>query len=386
MKLFHFDRAGALGASLLLAAGAFAQPGPAPQDSLAMQQARSDLLAGVLNARFYPADAVPLGDLPPYVPEASVSGTVRLAGSDMFGGPGLRKELAEGFRRFQPGADVQYNFRTNLLAVCGLLDGTADIGITHALTWETLLAFERTFGYDPLTIAGVTGWMVEPAFEIAVNADNPIRSLSMRQLDGIYGAARSGGWVGTSWHPDVARTCREDIRTWGQAGLGGEWANRPIHPYAYSIRCMFGLRFSDAVLSGSDKWSEEVREVFNATGPDGKLVPMDVQMANLVSKDPAAIAFLSSLRVTNPRIRILPIGVGGGAPVQPRLENVRDHAYPLADSIYFYMNRRPGAPLDPKVREFMRFFLSREGQEAVVHDGKMLPLTAEQLRQERAKL
>jgi phosphate transport system substrate-binding protein len=50
------------------------------------------------------------------------------------------------------------------------------------------------------------------------------------------------------------------------------------------------------------------------------------------------------------------------------------------------MNRNPKKPLDPKLKEYLRFILSREGQEQVVRDGKYLPLTAEVVREELKKL
>ncbi|MDD3181082.1 MAG: hypothetical protein PHQ04_12185 [Opitutaceae bacterium] len=372
-------------ASLVLSATAFA--GEAPGDSFVLQSARAGVIEKSMNTVNYSPDLFNLADLPRYVPERQVSGVVRLWGSDMFGGAGLRSDLTNGFRKYQPGVTVEFNLKTNMLAVSGLLHGTAQIGATHVLTWETLLAFQRLYNYDPLTIAPSTGWATMPPFAIMVNVANPLNSLTLKQLDGIYGAPRSGGWVGTTWHPEYARGPEGNIRTWGQLGLTGEWADKPINPYSYAIRCMFGFRFSNTVLQGSDKWSERVQECFNITQPDGTFMGMDPQLAENLAKDRYGIAYLSILRGKSPAIKALAIApTDGAAPVSLTFQTVRDRTYPLTDSMYFFINRKPGTPLDPPVKEFLRFILSREGQEAFVRDGKMLPLTAEFIRQERQKL
>jgi phosphate transport system substrate-binding protein len=255
------------------------------------------------------------------------------------------------------------------------------------MSWEGLLAFERIFNYDPLAITGMTGWAVNPPFAIVVNRANPIEGVTMAQLDGIFGAERTGGWVGTTWHPEFARGPEGNIRTWGQAGLTGDWKDKAINVYSYALRCMFGPRFSDDVLKGSDQWNERLRQYFSIARPDGTLLGMDQQMANDLAADPCGIAFFSSLRGLSPKIKAIGVATKEGGPyVRLTLQSTRDHTYPLYDRMFFYINRKPGTPLDPKVKEFMTYILSREGQEAVARDGKMLPLTAELIRQERQKL
>jgi phosphate transport system substrate-binding protein len=356
-------------------------------DPFAVQDARAKLIEKFANTTYYPADTFNLSDLPPYVPDQKVSGKLRIWGSDMFGGAGLKADIEGGFRKFQPDVTFEHNLKTPSLALVGLLSGDADIGPTRRWSWEDLLAYERIYNRDPLVIEGMTGWAVNPPFAIMVNKANPVAGLSMRQLDGIFGAERTGGWIGTAWHPEFARGPEGNIRTWGQVGLTGEWKAAPINLYVYSIRCMFGPRFSDDVLKGSDQWNERIRQYFNIAQADGTLLTMDQQLAGALSRDRFGISFFSSLRGLDPKIRAVGIAaVDGGPFVDITLQTVRSHAYPMDDWMYFYINRKPGAPLDPKIREFMRFLLSREAQEAVARDGKMLPLTAEMIRTERQKL
>jgi phosphate transport system substrate-binding protein len=76
----------------------------------------------------------------------------------------------------------------------------------------------------------------------------------------------------------------------------------------------------------------------------------------------------------------------GGPYIEPSRENFQNRTYPLTRSIYIYLNRKPGQALDPKVKEFLRYVLSREGQEAVERAGKYLPLTADVAREQLKKL
>ena len=108
-----------------------------------------------------------------------------------------------------------------------------------------------------------------------------------------------------------------------------------------------------------------------------------------LGKDPAGIAYnnLDAQRPAPVTIKLLAVGAKAGGPsVDLTMDNVQSRAYPLFLEMYFVMKREPGQPLDPKLREYLRYALSREGQEAVQRDGKWLPLTAPVAREELAKL
>jgi phosphate transport system substrate-binding protein len=125
----------------------------------------------------------------------------------------------------------------------------------------------------------------------------------------------------------------------------------------------------------------------NYATPEGKLKSADQQMAEAVARDRYGIAYYALGRGSDPNVKVLAIAPGeGGAFVAPTVETVRDHSYPLTDMMYVYVNREPGKPLDPKVREFLRFLLSRDAQEIVARDTTMLPLTAALAREELKKL
>jgi phosphate transport system substrate-binding protein len=357
------------------------------RDSMAVQAARSKSIDQFANKKYYDPRHFDLSDLPSYVPEQKITGPIRIWGSDMFGGVELKRNLQAGFRKYHPDASFEFDLRGPALAFAGLLTEQADLGPSRRITWDALLAFQRLFNHDPLVISGMTGWAVNPPFAIMVNKNNPLRGLTMQQLDGIFGAARNGGWVGTEWHPEFARGASDNIRTWGQLGLAGKWRNRPIHVYGYGLRYLFGPRFSDDVLKGSDKWNENLQQYVNFAQADGTLKSADQQMADELAKDPYGIAYYAPLRGASDRTKAVPLAASEGGPyVALSVDTVRDRAYPLYDQMYIYINRRPAEPLNPKVKEFMRYILSREGQQEIARDTTMLPLTAAEIRVQLAKL
>lgn len=378
----------AIAAGLVLCAtAAFAQAAdPAVRDALAVQKARNAFVAKKKERRFYEPGKFDLSNLPAYAPQQRVSGTIRVWAADVWGNPGFQQKLEAGFRTFHPDARIEFVSISPGGAYAGLLTGQADIAVARRMTWVDTLSFQRKFDRDPVVVAGMTGWSVNPPFVIAVHKDNPVASLSLDQLDGIFGAERSGGWQGASWDPSRARGPEKNIRRWGQLGLKGEWAARPIEPYGYNFQYLFAPRFSDDVLQGSGQWNERLRQFTISATADGKLTSVDQQMAEALGRSRHAIAYYAPLRGIDANTRHVPIRLADGRLVAATIEAVRDHSYPLFDNMWFYANREPDGTLAPKTREFLRFILSREAQEEVNRDTTMLPLTAALIAEQRTKL
>jgi phosphate transport system substrate-binding protein len=258
------------------------------------------------------------------------------------------------------------------------------------MTFEDLLAYERTMNADPIEIEYATGsydvpgW--SPAFGIFVNKANPIAKLNVAQLEGIFGAERTGAWEGTSWHPERARTVAQNIRTWGQLGLTGEWADKPIHVYGVNLRYHQAIRFEDQVMHGSAKWNPALLEYANYGKPDGTLAIGASMMVEDLAKDPYGICY-SEVNFTVDNTKTVALAPGKTTNYVPLTrENVQNRSYPLYDAVYLYANGSPEKSMDPKVREFLRFVLSREGQEAIAKDGKYLPLTKEVVDEQLKKV
>lgn len=361
----------------------------AVHDSFMVQKARTATVTSRGKKVFY-TKQWDLSGLPHYVPEQKVTGTIKFWGSNYITDGNLGKYWAEGFAKYQPGVKLDFELKSAAAAIPGLVAGVADVGIDHKITWKELLVYQRMFNRSPLEISVATGSFNVPGWSNAlvfvVNKDNPISHLTLQQLDGILGAERSGGWVGTEWHPEFARGPEKNIRTWGQLGLGGKWADKPIHVYGLNLQYQQATDISQWVLKGSDKWNEHLRMYANYAYSNGTLAIGAKLLFADIGKDPYGIGYGSYSYLT-PDTKVIALARGNSSNfMMPSLETVRDRSYPLHDQIYFYLNRQPGKPLDPEEREFVRYVLSREGQEAVQRDGKYLPLTAKAVREQLEKL
>ena len=333
-----------------------------------------------------------LSDLPHYVPKQKLTGTIRIWGNNYLKDGELGQYWVEEFKKFQPGITVEYHLPTGAIAVSALAAGVADLGMNYKATLTDRLIFEQAFRYPLTEVTAVTGsfdvygW--GPAGIIVVNKDNPLTQISMRHLDGVFGGARTGGYLGSVWHTEYpySRGAEENIRTWGQLGLTGEWADKPIHPGGQNLSSGVMVTFSSRVLMGSYQFVEGYKAYTNYVTTDGKMNSWSVQVQREVAKDRYSM-FIASPLTLSPDMKELAIQAREGGPyVKRTLETVRDNSYPLTNHCFFYLSRKPGEPVDPKVNEFLHFVLSQEGQEAVQREGRYLPLTAAAVREQLKKL
>jgi phosphate transport system substrate-binding protein len=258
-----------------------------------------------------------LSDLPHYKPEQQVSGVIRMVGSNYVADGHIGEYWEKDFQKYHPGITFKYTLKTPSAAVHALYLGVSDLGPCRKMTFEDLLAYQRTMNTDPVEIVYATGsydvpgW--SPAFGIFVHKSNPLTKLTIKQLEGIFGAERTGAWEGTSWHPERARSAKDNIRTWGQLGLTGEWKNNPIHPYGVNLRYHQATRFEDQVLSGSGKWNSELREYANFAKPDGTLSIGANQMMEDLANDPYGICY-SEITFLNQGVKALALAAKDGGP------------------------------------------------------------------------
>jgi phosphate transport system substrate-binding protein len=296
-------------------------------------------------------DKAPISsELPP--PYAIVDG---LAGKIISVGDSTTTNLvartAAEFRRVYPEVKLQATAGLASIGLLALREGRADIvPMSRALTPEEVGDFQKEFGYPPTQIK-----VAADALAIYVEKSNPVPGLTLGQLDGIFSRTqRRGG---------------NSIETWGQVGLTEKWANRPITLYGYDPADGVNQIFRQQVLDGGEyRLSLRVELTGSAIVQD-------------VAADPQAIG-CASIFFAAKRVRAVPLAGPDGQFYAPTAESVRAHKYPLGRFLYVCVNKPPNRPLSGPPAEFVRFLLSREGQQIVVADGN-IPLnraTAEQGR------
>jgi phosphate transport system substrate-binding protein len=310
-----------------------------------------------------------LDSLPHYQPAKLVTGTIRIWGHgspthDFMGR--LMKSWEDGFRKYQPGVRIENRMYGTASAIGALYTGAADMTILgEEIHAPAAAAFERVMHYPPTEIEIATGSLDVRNFDYAhvffVHKDNPISKLTLAQLDAVFGSEHRRG--------------ARNVRTWGQLGLTGEWADKPITPYGWRLDDDFATYLQDTLLMGSHKWNCDLREFRHIHNPDGTIYDHGQQILDALAKDRYGIA-VSNLRYQNAQVKPLALATtDAGTYYEATKENLIARKYPFTRIIPAFINRAPGKPVAPKVKEFLRYILSYEGQQTLVSEGGYLPLS-----------
>jgi phosphate transport system substrate-binding protein len=292
--------------------------------------------------------------LPAYAKTSGISGNLSSVGSDTMNN--LMTLWGESFSRLYPSVKLQVEGKGSSTAPPALIQGTAQLGpMSRAMKPSEVDEFEKKFGYKPASVR--TSY---DALAIYVHRDNPLQKLTLAQADAIFGKTRKRGFA-------------KDIRTWGDLGLTGEWASQPVSLYGRnSASGTYGF-FKEHVLKNGD-YKDNVKEQ-----------PGSASVVQGVTNDRFAVGY-SGIGYRTSGVKVVPLAETESSPTSSgSYEDVVAGKYPLHRYLYIYINKGPGKPPDPLVREFLRFALSRQGQETVVKDG-YLPLTAAIAGEEQRKL
>lgn len=277
-------------------------------------------------------------DLPAYKPVEGVSGTIKSVGSDTM--LNLVTYWGEGFQNRYPNVQPEIEGKGSGTAIPALTAGTANFGpMSRAAKAKELDEFEAKFGYKPTALKTGIDMLA-----VYVHKDNPIKGLSFQQLDAIFSKNRKGG-------------NSEDIKTWGQLGLTGVWANKPISLYGRNSASGTYGYFKEHALYGGDYKDSVIEQPGSSAVVQG------------VAKDKWGIGY-SGIGYLTADVRAVPLAAEEGddfVPAEP--ENAFSGEYPLSRYLYVYVNYKPGSELDPLRREFIKYIFSQEGQRDVVKDG-----------------
>jgi phosphate transport system substrate-binding protein len=292
--------------------------------------------------------------IPPYKKEVEFPG-LSSVGSDSLAT--VMGYWADGFSKFHPTVKVAIDAKGSATAPPALIEGKAQLGpMSREMNALEVERFEKKFGYKPTPIV-----VALDALVVLVNQDNPLKSLTLPQLDAIYSHTRKGG------HP-------EDIASWGQLGLEGEFAKAPITLYGRNS------------LSGTNAFFKEHALFKGSYKPTVKEEEEAMAAVWAVAGDKFAMCYVGLGNGSETGVRPLSLATkAGAAPEPPTFAGVLSGKYPLGRRLFVYINREPKRPITPVVREFLRFILSAEGQQVVANNG-FLPLTADLIRQELSKL
>lgn len=276
--------------------------------------------------------------LPTYKAVSGVSGNLSSVGSDTLNN--LMTFWAESFNKVYPNVKIQIEGKGSSTAPPALISGTAQLGpMSRPMKGTEIDAFEKKFGYKPTGLRSAVD-----ALAVFVHKDNPIKCLTMTQVDAIFSKSRRSGH-------------NEDIKAWGQLGLTGDWANRPISLFGRnSASGTYGF-FKEHALKNGD-YKDGVKEQ-----------PGSASVVQGVAVDRYAIGY-SGIGYATPDVRAVPLAEKAGAAcAEASADNAYSGQYPLSRFLFIYVNRAPNKHLDPLTREFARFLLSKDGQESVIKDG-----------------
>jgi phosphate transport system substrate-binding protein len=292
--------------------------------------------------------------LPGYAAVSGVSGNLSSVGSDTLNN--LMTLWAETFSKYYPNVKIQIEGKGSSTAPPALIAGTAQLGpMSREMKGTEIDQFEKKFGYKPVAIR-----VAVDALAVFVNKDNPVKCLSFEQVDAAFSKSRRSGY-------------KADITTWGQLGLTGDWAARPISLFGRnSASGTYGF-FKEHTLKNGD-FKDQVKEQ-----------PGSAAVVQGITVDRYALGY-SGIGYTTAGVRAVPLSEkAGGACVEATADNAYAGKYPLARFLYVYINRAPGKPLDPLSREFVKVMTSKPGQEVVIKDG-FFPIPNAIAKEELAKI
>ena len=276
-------------------------------------------------------------NVPEYQKASGISGNLSSVGSDT-----LANQMtlwAEAFNRFYPNVNIQIQAAGSSTAPPALTEGTSSLGpMSREMKDDELEAFEKKYGYKPTAIP-----VAVDALAVFVNKDNPIKGLTLDQVDAIFSATRKCGYP-------------SDIATWGDAGVGN-WKTKTIQLYGRnSVSGTYGYFKEHALCKGDFK--NNVNEQ-----------PGSASVVQSVTSSKNGIGY-SGLGYVTSGVKAVALAKKGSKDyVSATPQNALAGKYPLARFLYIYVNKKPNQPLPPLENEFIKMVLSKAGQEIVIKDG-----------------
>lgn len=292
--------------------------------------------------------------LPGYEKASGVSGNLSSVGSDTLAN--LMTLWTEHFSKVYPNVNIQVQAAGSSTAPPALTEGTSNLGpMSRKMKDKEIQSFEKKYGYKPTAIP-----VAIDALAVYVHKDNPIKGLTIPQVDAIFSVTNKCGYKGK-------------INNWGDTSMTGSWKSRSLQIYGRnSVSGTYGYFKKKALCKGDYK-------------PSVNEQPGSASVVQSVSSSINGIGY-SGIGYKTSGVRAVPLAKKPGKPfIEATPENAAKKKYPLSRFLYVYVNKAPNKPLPPLEREFVKMMLSRQGQQVVVKDG-YIPLSAKMVEKQLAKL
>jgi len=305
------------------------------------------LSASVLGVSLFTSTATAVtvdNNIPEYKPTSGISGNFSSVGSDTLAN--LMTLWAESFKRSYPNVNIQIQAAGSSTAPPGLTEATSNIGpMSRKMKDKEIAAFEDRYGYKPMAIP-----VAIDALAVYVNKDNPVKGMSIADVDAIFSSTRKCGG-------------KEDVSKWGGLGLTGNWTSRDIQVFGRnSVSGTYGYFKKKALCKGDFKNSVNEQ-------------PGSASVVQAVTTSMNGIGY-SGIGYKTSGVRAVPLTKkAGNKYIEATADNAVSGKYPLSRFLYVYVNKHPNKPLAPLEREFIKLVLSQQGQDIVIKDG-YIPLPA----------
>jgi len=293
-------------------------------------------------------------ELVDYQVTSGVSGKLSSVGSDTLAN--LMTLWAEEFKRAYPNVTIQVQAAGSSTAPPALTEATSNLGpMSRKMKDKELEAFETRHGYKPTAIP-----VAIDALAVYVHKDNPIKGLSIADVDAVFSSTRKCG-------------AADNVSRWGQLGLEGAWKARDIQIFGRnSVSGTYGYFKSKALCKGDYK--NTVNEQ-----------PGSASVVQSVSTSINGIGY-SGIGYKTASVRAVPLSKKpGDEAVEATPDNAVSGTYPLSRFLYVYVNKAPNKPLAPLEREFIKLIFSSQGQAVVKKDG-YIPLPVSVIERMSAEL
>ncbi len=292
-------------------------------------------------------------NLASYTKTNGVSGNFSSTGSDTLAN--MMTFWAEEYKRQYPNVNIQIQAAGSSTAPPALTEGTSNFGpMSRRMKSKEIEAFEKRYGYKPTEVR-----VAIDALAVFVHKDNPVKGLTIKQVDSIFSSTRKCG-------------AKDDVSRWGDVGLSGDWTGKDVQLYGRnSVSGTYGYFKKKALCKGD--FRNNVNEQ-----------PGSASVVQSISSSLNAIGY-SGIGYKTSGVRTVPLAKKGDNYVDATLANVATGKYPLSRFLYVYVNKHPNKPLSPIEAEFLKMVLSKEGQGIVEKDG-YVPLTAKMADKELKKL